>query len=179
MGSRRWDGDAGPFLFAWDTEGPELTAVGRFLGWDALKRHSATALTSLSAVDAGGTGNFRLLPKKPGAAPQGTAPSACSVSSQPPGRAVAIGKGSASSGAGGSDKDSPIFGIHEPLDQLSCTVYRFSLVLHLWSETHGRRSSLLLQQHAGERRAGSNSEPLCLLFPQMRVREERWADVSE
>jgi len=49
-----------------------------------------------------------------------------------------LGEGSAGAEAGGSDKDSPIFGVHKPLDQLSCTVYRFSLGLHLWSEACGR-----------------------------------------
>lgn len=148
MGSRRWDGEAGPSLFDWDTEAPEHTAVGsspppELRCTEAGRCHSPHAAECCRSQ--WHREFFAFLPKKSGAAPQprrALLPLPAGLAASHPAGLQPLGKGSASTGAGGSDKDSPGFGIHKPLDQLSCTVYRFSLGLHLWSETRGRHSSL-------------------------------------
>lgn len=98
VGSRRWDGEAEPSLFDWDAGVPEHTAVGSSPP-PGLRCTEPGQCHSPHAAESCGSqwhSEFLLSPSKiwgSPPAPQGTAPAARWVSSQPPSQATATGQG--------------------------------------------------------------------------------------
>lgn len=98
VGSRRWDGEAGPSLFDWDAEAPEHTAVGSSPPPGPRCTEPGQCHSPHAAERCGSQWHSEFLlspPKIWGSppAPQGTAPAARWVSSQPPSQATATWQG--------------------------------------------------------------------------------------